>query len=108
MNLSNPFGPAVVNFAGAPDFSPTRIAVPGLIGFPLAKFAPGAVAGPGYSPFIRITGSNVVYNAPIVAAGSGPFDVVHHTNTADRVLGVHIAGKSKPTSSPNRGRTCCS
>jgi len=92
----NPFGPAVVHFAGAPDFSPTRIAEPGPTGFPLAKFAPGAVAGPGYSPFIRIAGSDVVYDAPIVATGNGPFDVVHHTNTGDRVLGIHIAGKSKP------------
>jgi hypothetical protein len=90
----NRFGPAVVNFAGAPDFSPTRIAEPGPNGFPLAKFAPGAVAGPGYSPFIKIAGSNVVYNAPILATGNGPFDVVHHTNTGDRVLGVHIAGPS--------------
>ena len=92
----NPFGPAAVNFAGAPDFSPTRIATPGPTGFPLAKLAPGAVAGPGYSPFIKIAGSDVVYNAPIVATGDGPFDVTHHTNTADRVLGVHIAGPSKP------------
>jgi hypothetical protein len=92
----NPFGPAAVNFAGAPDFSPTRIATPGPDGFPLAKFQPGAVAGPGYSPFIRIAGSDVVYNAPIVATGDGPFDVAHHTNTGDRVLGVHIAGPSKP------------
>jgi hypothetical protein len=92
----NPFGPAVVHFAGAPDFSPARVAQPGPTGFPLAKFAPGAVAGPGYSPFIRIAGSNVVYDAPIVATGDGPFDVVHHTNTGDRVLGIHIAGKSKP------------
>jgi hypothetical protein len=92
----NPFGPAVVNFAGAPDFSPTRIAVPGPTGFPLAKFRPGAVAGAGYSPFIRIAGSATVYNAPIVATGNGPFDVTHHTDTADRVLGVHIAGPSKP------------
>jgi hypothetical protein len=93
---ANPFGPGVVNFAGAPDFRPTRIATPGPNGFPLAKFAPGAVAGPGYSPFIRFAGSNVVYNAPIVAVGNGPFDVVHHTNTGDRVLGIHLAGKSKP------------
>jgi len=92
----NRFGPAVVNFAGAPDFSPTRIATPGPNGFPLAKFAPGSVAGPGYSPFIKIAGSNVVYNAPIVAVGDGPFDVTHHTNTEDRVLGIHIAGPSKP------------
>src|SRR5438876_5028700 len=92
----NPFGQAVVHFQGAPDFSPTRIAVPGPNGFPLAKFQPGAVAGPGYSPFIRIAGSPVVYNAPIVATGNGPFDVVHHTNTGDRVLGVHIAPSSPP------------
>ncbi len=87
----NPFGQALVHFKGAPDFSPTRIAVPGPNGFPLAKFQPGAVAGPGYSPFIQIAGSPVIYNAPIVATGDGPFDVVHHTNTGDRVLGIHIA-----------------
>src|SRR5437899_2819871 len=92
----NKFGQAVVNFQGAPDFSPTRIAEPGPNGFPLAKFQPGAVAGPGYSPFIKIAGSDVVYNAPIVATGDGPFDVTHHTNTGDRVLGVHIAGPSAP------------
>jgi hypothetical protein len=92
----NPFGPAAVNFAGTPDFSPTRIATPGPDGFPLAKFQPGAVAGPGYSPFIKIAGSDVVYNAPIVATSDGPFDVTHHANTADRVLGIHIAGKSAP------------
>jgi hypothetical protein len=90
----NHFGPAVVHFQGAPDFSPTRIAVPGPTGFPLKSFQPGSVAGPGYSPFIKIAGSNVVYNAPIIAAGEGPFDVVHHTNTEDRVLGVHIAPPS--------------
>ena len=65
----NKFGQAVVDFQGAPDFSPTRIAEPGPTGFPLAKFQPGAVAGPGYSPFIRIAGSPTVYSAPIVATG---------------------------------------
>src|SRR6266581_4007735 len=92
----NPFGQALVHFQGAPDFRPTRIAVPGPNGFPLAKFQPGAVAGLGYSPFIRIAGSPVVYSAPIVATGDGPFDVTHHTNTGDRVLGVHIAPASPP------------
>jgi hypothetical protein len=92
----NRFGQAIVNFEGAPDFSPTRIAEPGPSGFPLARFEPGAVAEPGYSPFIRIEGSATVYSAPIVATGDGPFDVVHHTNTGDRVLGVHIAGPSAP------------
>src|SRR5580704_9007690 len=91
---ANPFGPGVVNFAGAPNFSPTRIATPGPTGFPLANFQPGSVAGPGYSPFIKFAGSDVVYNAPIVAVGNGPFDVTHHTNTEDRVLGIHIASAS--------------
>jgi hypothetical protein len=95
----NHFGPALLSFAGAPDFSPTRIAVPGPDGFPLASFQPGAVAGPGYSPFIRIAGSDTIYNAPIVATGDGPFDVTHHTNTGDRVLAVHIG--SSPTDSPS-------
>jgi hypothetical protein len=93
---ANRFGPAGVHFKGAPDFSPTRVATPGPDGFPLATFQPGAVAGPGYSPFIRIAGSPTVYNAPIVAAGDGPFDVTRHTNTADRVLGVHIAPPAPP------------
>jgi hypothetical protein len=95
----NHFGPAPISFAGAPDFSPSRIAVPGPDGFPLAKFQPGAVAGPGYTPFIRIAGSDTVYNAPIVATGDGPFDVVNHTNTSDKVLGIHIA--SSPADSPS-------
>ena len=92
----NPFGQAVVNFAGAPDFSPKRVAQPGPGGFPLAQAEPGAVAGKGYSPFIRIAGSPTVYSAPIVATGDGPFDVEHHTNTHDRALGFHIAPKSPP------------
>ena len=92
----NKFGQAIVNFQGAPDFSPARIAEPGPTGFPLANFQPGAVARPGYSPFIRIAGAPTVYSAPIIATGDGPFDVVHHTNTGDRVLGVHIAGPSAP------------
>jgi hypothetical protein len=95
----NHFGPAPLSFAGAPDFSPTRIAVPGPDGFPLAKFQPGAVAGPGYSPFIRIAGSDTIYNAPIIATGNGPYDVVNHTNTGDRVLAIHI-GRS-PADSPS-------
>jgi len=92
----NPFGLAVVHFQGAPNFKPNRVAVPGPHGFPLAELQPGAVAGPGYSPFIRIAGSPTVYSAPIVATGNGPFDVDHHTNTGDRVLGVHIAPAMSP------------
>jgi hypothetical protein len=92
----NRFGQAVVHFQGAPDFSPTRTAVAGPTGFPLKSFSPGAIAGPGYSPLIKIDGSDAVYNAPIVATGDGPFDVTTHTNTGDRVLNVHIAPPSPP------------
>ena len=92
----NPFGQAIVNFPGAPDFSPKRIAEPGPNGFPLANFQPGAVAQNGYTPFIRIKGSPVVYSAPIVATGHGPFDVKTHTNTHDRALDIHIAPPSPP------------
>jgi hypothetical protein len=92
----NKFGQAVINFQGAPDFSPERIATPGPDGFPLEKFQPGAVARDGYSPFIRIEGSPIVYSAPIVAVGDGPFDVEKHTNTHDRALGIHIAPESPP------------
>ena len=92
----NKFGQAVIHFQGEPDFSPTRSLVPGPNGFPPASFTVGAVAGKGYSPFIRIEGTSVVYNAPIVATGDGPFDVVHHTNTGDRVLGIHIAPPAPP------------
>src|SRR5258707_10980654 len=93
---ANKFGPAVVHFAGEPDFTPTRTLVPGPNGFPPASFSPGAVAGPGYSPFIRIDRSSVVYNAPIVATGDGPVDVTTHTNTADRALAIHIAPSPPP------------
>jgi len=90
------FGEATVHFAGAPDFSPSRVLVPGPTTLPANTVQPGAVGGPGYSPFIRIQGSPVVYNAPIVATGDGPFDVVHHTNTGDRVLAIHPAAHAGP------------
>jgi len=85
----NAFDAATVRFQGAPDFSPTRVLVPGPKTFPPAKAEPGGVGRGRYSPFIRIRGTSVVYNAPIVATGDGPFDVVRHTNTQDRVLAIH-------------------
>lgn len=91
----NRFGQAPIQFKGTPDFSPKRIARPGPKGFPLKDgFQPGAVARDGYSPFIRIKGTTTVYDAPILAEGDGDFDVKTHTNTADRVLRVHIGGKA--------------
>ncbi|MBA3330541.1 MAG: hypothetical protein H0T39_06645 [Actinobacteria bacterium] len=82
-------GRTVVRRPGAPDFSPMRLLVPGPDGgFPPAAAAVGAVGKPGYSPFVRIAGTNIVYNAPIVATGSGPFDVIDHRNTHDRLFAI--------------------
>lgn len=90
------FGEATLHFAGAPDFSPGRVLVPGPQTLPATKVQPGAVGSAAYSPFIRIAGSPVVYNAPIVATGDGPFDVTHHGNTSDRVLAIHPAAPAGP------------
>ncbi len=89
----NQFGEGVVHFEGAPDFRPRRILRSGKTAghanaFPPAKAQPGSVGSARYSPFIRIKGSGVVYNAPIVATGNGHFDVTRHSNTADRVLKI--------------------
>ncbi len=87
-------GRAPVEFQGAPDFSADRTLVPGPTNFPAEAFTPGAIAGAGYSPFVvvesnEVTGMPVVFNAPIVATGDGPFDVTTHTNTHDRTLGIN-------------------
>jgi hypothetical protein len=79
---------AILHFQGAPDFSPTRVYQASATGFPPVKAAPGAVGDARYTPYVRIAGSSVVYNMPIVATGEGPFDVVHHTNTHDRVVAI--------------------
>lgn len=81
-------GEAPVEFQGAPDFSPMRTLVPGFTNFPPASFTFGAIAGAGYSPFVSVEGDSVIYNAPIVATGDGPFDVTTHTNTHDRTLAI--------------------
>ena len=96
----NKFGEGVVKFQGVPDFRPRRQLVPGPAtgpgAFPPASATPGAVGDSRYSPFIRIKGSSVVYNAAIVASGDGPFDVERHTNTADRVLSIKKPKPAEP------------
>lgn len=92
-DAANVFGEATIEFAGIPDFSPTRVLTPGPTGFPPDAAVPGSVGGANYSPFFRIAGSTTVYNSSIVAVGDGPFDVDHHTNTAERVLAIHPAAR---------------
>jgi hypothetical protein len=76
---------------GGVDFSPTRTLVPGPNGgFPPLAAAPGAVGSPRYSPFVRIAGTDIVFNAPIVASGSRRFDAKRHTNTHDRLLAINV------------------
>jgi hypothetical protein len=76
-------------FPAAPDFTPARTFKAGPTGFPPVAAAPGAVAPKGYSPFVKLAGSPIIYNAPIIATGDGPFDVTTHANTADRVLAIN-------------------
>jgi hypothetical protein len=92
----NKFGEAITNFEGVPNFSPTRVLEAGPTGFPPAAAKPGGMGDANYSPFIRFKGSTTVYNAPIVAVGDGPWDVVRHSNTADRVLKINPAKRAGP------------
>ncbi len=81
-------GKAPVEFEGKPDFDPTRTVVAGPRAFPPQSFTVGAIGEANYSPFVTVQGSGVVYNAPIVATGDGPFDVTTHRNTHDRTLAI--------------------
>ena len=83
-------------FSGSVDFSPERVLKTGPDGAP-TEAKPGSVGDADYSPFVHANGSNIVYNAPIVAAGDHPADVTHHTDTLDRVVAID-------TRDPNRAR----
>ena len=87
-------GQAPVQFTGTVDFGFTRSVTAGASGFPPAAAQPGAVAGLGYSDLVRVAGSGVVFNAPIIAVGTGPFDVDTHTNTHDRVLAMDTLART--------------
>lgn len=41
-----------------------------------------------YSPFVKIAGTDIVSDGPIVAVGRSKFDVINHTNTHDRLLAI--------------------
>jgi len=79
--------PTALQFAGAPNFSAGRVYKPSTTGFPPADAKPGSTANERYSPFVKLADGTTL-DAPIVAAGSAPFDVTTHRNTADRVLAI--------------------
>lgn len=82
-------GRRVVARPGGVDFSQRRLLVRGPNGgFPIRRGRIGAVGDPGYSPYVRIRGTTIVYNAPIVATGTGRFDTTTHSDTHDRLLGI--------------------
>lgn len=81
-------------FEGAPDFSATRTYVASKTGFPPASATPGSIGDSQYSPFVRVDGIVGVLNAPIVASGDGNFDIIHHTNTEDRIIGIDTSAKT--------------
>ena len=84
-------GRMTVRRPGAPDFAPLRLLRPGpQDGFPPLAARPGAVARPGYSPYVRIGKTGVVFNAPIVAVGRAPFDLRAHDRTHDRLVGIDL------------------
>jgi hypothetical protein len=76
--------------SGTVDFSPKRALIAGQAPnfFPPQSFTPGSVGDANYSPFVRIKGTNLVYNAPVVAfdvdakqisfcTGAVNYDLVH-------------------------------
>lgn len=84
----------VAQFAGIPDFSPTRTYVASESGFPPKSATPGSVGDAAYSPFVNASGMDGILNAPVVAVGDGPFDVTTHTNTEDRVIAIDTKAKT--------------
>jgi hypothetical protein len=85
---------AEVPFKGIPDFSPRRMLVAGRMGFPFLTAQAGSRAMPFYTPYVQPRNTNVVYNASIIATGDGPFDVVTHNNTHDRVLAIDTVNRT--------------
>ncbi len=80
-------------FQGGPNFAPTRTYVASAGGFPPKSATPGGIGDAAYSPFVQVAGLGII-NAPIIATGTGAFDVTKHTNTEDRVIAIDVHKKT--------------
>ncbi len=106
---ANPFGPAVIHFAGAPDFSPTRVAVPGSDRVPAASRSARErwrVRGTARSSGSRARTSSTTRR-------SSPPAMVRTTSTitptpATGCWASTSEARRRPASSRSRGPTCCS
>jgi hypothetical protein len=67
-----------IDFPASVDFSPTRVLIPSVTGFPPLVAQPGAVGEAGYSPLVRVVfrDRTVVLNAPQIANESGQADKI--------------------------------
>jgi hypothetical protein len=88
--------PSSFHFAATVDFTPRRVLSTSPEGDVTEAHA-GSVGEAGYTPFVRTLGSNVVYNAPIVASGEHPRDVTEHTDTLDRIVAIDTRDASNAT-----------
>lgn len=87
---------------GTVDFTRERRVVPGPAphAFPPTEAAPGSIGDAGYSPLVRVRGSNAVLNATVVAFGVAAAEIefpeghVDHTKVIDRAVSISPARRT--------------
>ena len=67
-----------IDFPASVDFSPQRMVIPSVAGFPPVAVQSGAVGEPGYSPLVQVEfrGRTVVLDAPQIANATGKADKI--------------------------------
>lgn len=92
--------------AGAVDFKPQRVLVPGdaPAPFPPKQAQPGSVGDSNYTPLVRIENAgNHIYNAPVMAYGVGADQInycngnIDYTKVHDRVVKICPEGQAGGT-----------
>ncbi|MEO6538357.1 MAG: hypothetical protein ABIT07_06810 [Ferruginibacter sp.] len=87
----NPHDFPILKFSGNVDFSPTRILVPGPLGFPLNPASqPGSVGDATYSPLVTFDGK-IVYNASHLSNSTGVHDRVISMDKQNMTVKMRLA-----------------